>query len=600
MRHYRTILAYARSSRWYWLAAFASMMAGTIFTMLQPWPVQALIDRVLLGQGGAGPRWAAWPVSSGAGIIGGLCLAQLLLTCAGMGCENLTILLSTKAGRLASNSLASELFARLQRRSLIDHARHSVGDNLTRVVVDSWCAARCVEQLIMRPAAAMIGIGVLVIIMSRLNVRMTVTAVAAAPLMSASAILFGSSIRRAARERREVESRLHAHVQQTLSGMLVVQAFAQEMAETARFRKFADAAISAQRENILRSQLSETGTGLVAAAAHAAVLWIGARQVLVHQLTVGELLVFIAYLRALKSHFLALARSYAGLQGLAGQIGRVEQVLLADRALRESRQPRSMHTIQGRVTLDGVTFGYELGRPVLHEVSLEALPGQCVALVGPSGAGKSTLVHLILRLFDPWSGRVLLDGIDVRELRVRELRQQIAVVLQEPYLLPVSIAANIAFGRPHANRRQIEEAARAAQLHEFVAALPHGYDTIVGERGAKLSGGERQRIAIARAFLRDAPLLILDEPTSALDPDTEGRLVESLKRLRRGRTAFIIAHRLSTIADADLALVIQNGRVVEAGRHQDLIQSDSAYAGLHAWQPGAVLPGIAATKEVCG
>jgi ATP-binding cassette subfamily B protein/subfamily B ATP-binding cassette protein MsbA len=222
------------------------------------------------------------------------------------------------------------------------------------------------------------------------------------------------------------------------------------------------------------------------------------------------------------------------------------------------------------VAFEEVVFGYEPGRAVLRGVSLVARPGEVVAVVGPTGAGKSTLAALVPRLFDPWGGRVTLDGRDVRGLRLSELRERVALVLQEPFLFPVSVAANIAYGRPSATRAEVEAAARAANAHEFVAGLPRGYDTVVGERGATLSGGQRQRLAIARALLKDAPVLVMDEPTSALDGATERLLMGAVGRLMAGRTTFVIAHRLSTIRGADQILVLDGGRVVERGRHAEL------------------------------
>jgi ATP-binding cassette subfamily B protein/subfamily B ATP-binding cassette protein MsbA len=236
------------------------------------------------------------------------------------------------------------------------------------------------------------------------------------------------------------------------------------------------------------------------------------------------------------------------------------------------------------VQLDRVSFGYETGRPVLREVSLEVVAGQTLALVGPSGAGKSTLVSLIPRFFDPWSGRVLVDGRDVRDVTLRSLRGQVALVLQEAFLFPLSIADNIAYGRPGASRTEIEAAARAANAHAFVECLPRGYDTLVGERGATLSGGERQRLAIARALLKDAPMLILDEPTSALDAETEALLLQALERLMMGRTTLIIAHRLSTIRNADSIAVLQDGAIVETGTHTELLHRNGRYAHFYGSQ----------------
>jgi ABC-type multidrug transport system fused ATPase/permease subunit len=270
-----------------------------------------------------------------------------------------------------------------------------------------------------------------------------------------------------------------------------------------------------------------------------------------------------------------------------GSALRVVEVLDADPDVADAPGALTLDAVRGELAVEDVWFDYEPGRPVLRGVSFAASPGEVVALVGPTGAGKSTLAGLVPRFFDPDAGRVALDGSDLRELRLRQVRASVALVLQESFLFPFSVAENIAYGRPGAARSEIEAAARAANAHDFVAALPNGYETVLGERGQTLSGGERQRIAIARALLKDAPVLILDEPTSALDAETEGSLLEALERLMAGRTTLIIAHRLSTIRRADLILVLRDGEIVERGRHAELVELGGHYARMHALQHGA-------------
>ena len=279
--------------------------------------------------------------------------------------------------------------------------------------------------------------------------------------------------------------------------------------------------------------------------------------------------------------------STSTIQGAAGSALRVREILGAERKVKDSPRAVPLPTAHGHVQIESVTFGYEPGRPVLRNVSLQAQPGETVALVGATGAGKSTLISLIPRFFDPWQGRVCVDGRDVREVQLKSLRSQIAIVMQESFLFPLTIAENIAYGRPRAVMTEVEAAARDANAHDFIMKLPAGYQTIVGERGATLSGGERQRISIARALLKNAPILILDEPTSALDVETEGALLEALNRLTKDRTTFIIAHRLSTVRRANRIVVLKEGQVVEVGNHDALLARGGVYAAFCQLQFGS-------------
>jgi ATP-binding cassette, subfamily B, bacterial len=457
---------------------------------------------------------------------------------------------------------------------------------MSRITGDCWCVNQMVDALLFAPAHALLTTAIMVALMSGIDASLTWLALAVAPLMVGASFLVGKPLQLAAKLKREIESRIQAHIQQTLTGIPVVQAFVQEDRERARFKQFADAAIRAQQRTTLLSSLNSLGSGLITTLGTGLVLWIGARHVLTGQLTLGALLVFIVYLTSLQAQMKTLAHTQTAFRTLNASVDRVMDELLMPTEVPEKATAAALPPARGHVQLEQVVFGYEPERPVLRGVSLEARPGETIAIVGETGAGKSTLVSLVPRFFDPWAGRVLVDGQDVRDLQLESLRRQIGLVLQEPFLFPFSIAENIAYGRPEASRQQIEAAAREANAHAFIAQLPEGYDTVIGERGATLSGGERQRLSIARALLKDAPILILDEPTSALDAETESKLVEALERLMAGRTTFIIAHRLSTVRRADSILVLKDGQIAESGSHDQLLARGKLYAHLHEVQFG--------------
>jgi ATP-binding cassette subfamily B protein/subfamily B ATP-binding cassette protein MsbA len=392
-----------------------------------------------------------------------------------------------------------------------------------------------------------------------------------------------------------------------------VQAFGSEKRNRSQFEQLAKEAVAASQRLAVLDSAHELVNGAIATTGTAIVLYAGGLRVVAGEVSVGSLLVFLAYLGSLQGAFRGLLGIYGRLKSVEAGVDRVLAILdredgvpdssawrwgwAFDRRLESLRTsggapdgmlpghlPANARRTRGHVRVDGVTFGYEPERPVLRDVTVEAHPGEMVALVGPTGTGKSTLVSLLLRFFDPWQGRVLLDDVDIRSLQLAKLRSQIGVVLQESFLLPLTVAENIAFGRPGASRAQIEAAAVAANADRFIRQLPQGYDAVLGERGATLSGGQRQCLAIARALLKDAPVLVLDEPTAALDAQTEHSLMEALERLMDGRTTFVIAHRLSTIRQADRIVMIQDGEVTEVGTHEELLEAGGCYQRFYALQ----------------
>jgi ATP-binding cassette, subfamily B, bacterial len=491
------------------------------------------------------------------------------------------------AGQRMTLDLAEDLFARYQRLSLLFHARRSVGDSLSRLMGDSFSVYTLANALLIAPVQHLLTIVVIGIVAWNLDPRMTVLSLVLAPLMTASAIFFAGRLKRRALQGREAEARLMSFVQQTLTSVPLVQAFSSERHNRDRFQDLAaDAVAVAQRATVVRGGHGLVD-GLIATGGTAIVLFVGGQSVLAGTLSLGTLLVFLAYVQSIQGALKGLHGIFATMKTAEASVDRVFEVLDAEERLPEVVGAGSLPArVVGHVRLEGVTFGYEPGVAVLRGVDVEARAGEVVALVGATGVGKSTLVSLIPRFFDPWEGRVSIDGVDVRDVRVASVRAQVAVVLQDPFVLPLTVAENIAYGRPGASRDEVVAAAVAANADGFVGRLPWGFDTVVGERGSTLSGGEKQRLAIARALLKDAPILILDEPTSALDSATEALILQALERLMRGRTTFIIAHRLSTIRRADTIVVLKEGEVVESGTHDELLGAGGEYERFHAQQYG--------------
>ncbi len=555
--------------------------------VLQPWPIKLLVDQVLAQQ--PVPPWLqgsfdALPGPSGThGLLFWTCVGTVLIFLSGTLISMASTTTSVRLGQRMVYDLSADLFLHLQRLSLRVHNRRPVGDAIARVIEDAYCVQMLVIDALL-PLLHSVGMLVaMFIIMWQLDPTMTLLSLGVAPFLMLSIKVFAGPMRERSRERCDLEGRMMSVVQQTLAAIPVVQAFTREELEHARFRHVANETVRAYQRSTWADMWFKLVVGLVTAVGTAAIMWVGARQVLDGTMTVGTILVFLAYLGSLYGPLNAMTYTASTLQAAAASADRVWEVLNDAPEVRDLPDAREVR-LKGHIRYEAVTFGYDPHRPVLQAVSFEAKPGEVMAIVGPTGAGKTTLVNLLVRFFDPWSGRVVVDGWDLRHIRVRSLRQQVAIVLQEPFIFPLTVADNIAYGKPDARREEIIEAATAANADGFIRRLPNGYDTVVGERGATLSGGEKQRLAIARAFVKNAPILILDEPTSALDARTESALLNALDRLMQGRTTFIIAHRLSTIRRADRILVIDQGTLVEHGRHPELMAQDGLYASLYRQQ----------------
>ena len=588
LRHYFRLLPYAASE---WRPLLASLVL-TLFisatAALQPWPLKILVDYALGGAALPEVLRGALDALGLQGTVGVLivaaAVASFALVAVNSALDSGLTWAWALAGERMSFALAADLFARLQRLSLLYHGRRPVGDSLNRITTDTWSIYTVVSALLVAPSQHLITIFTIGVVAWQLDPQLTVVLLLGLPALVTVSVAFGRLLKGTSRGRSEARSRLMAYVQQTLRALPLVQAYTAERRQRRIFRMLARDTVIFEQRDVSYKDVAGILNFLTNAIALAAVLYLGGTRTLSGALSLGSLLVFLAYARSLGNAFRLLAQTFLRLKAAEGQLEQVLDVLDSKEAVVEMPGARPLPLARaghGRaVCFEQVTFGYTSGRPVLHDVCLAIAPGETLALVGPTGAGKTTLASLLPRFFDPWVGRVLLDGSDIRTLTLASVRAQIGLVLQEPLLFPISIAANIGYGRPGASREEIHAAAAAAGADGFISRLPRGYQTVLGEAGATLSGGERQRIAIARAILKQAPVLILDEPTAALDAVTEASVMAALGRLMRGRTTLIIAHRLSTVMRADRIAVLEGGRVRACGSHEQLLATDSRYASL--------------------
>ncbi len=561
---------------------------------LGPWPMKILVDQVLGDEPMPPAVGTIAAVLPGAGQPTGMVIwcaaASVVLFAAAAACGVLQTVLSADLRQRLVYDLAARLFAHLQGLSLRFHARRSIGDAMRRVTGDCACVATMVRDAALPVAEGLLMMGVMLVVLWAINPRLAWIAVAILPPMVLVVRWCTRPVLDRGYEYACAEAGVWDAAERGLAHAPVLQAYSAEpWAEGQMGRTYALVLDRARALTLAQFRLKIL-SGLIFALATAGVFVVGGLEVYEGRLSIGGMLVFLTYLAALYAPIDATVHAAAAATEAAGGARRVLEILDEPEEVREAADARDLHLTPGvppSIRIDRVNFGYEPGRPVLSDVAAFVPPGATVSLVGVSGAGKTTLASLVPRLFDPWSGRVLIDEQDLRTVRLRDLRERVSFVLQETYLFPTTIRENISYGRPGATPAEIEAAARAAGAHEFISKLPQAYDSVVGQRGATLSGGERQRIAIARALLKDAPILILDEPTSALDAETEDSFLAALDALRRGRTTLIIAHRLSTVQHSDLALVLDRGRIVESGPPAELLARDGAFAQLFAHRPSA-------------
>ncbi len=594
--HLVRMLRYALPYRLRLGGAGLTAIAGAAFELARPWPTKAVVDYGLAGL--AMPQWLAdvartvnasgaidiilWSVGVGAFLIVAAALASLMTQ----------VVVFNVAQDMVLDMLR-QVFAKLQRLSLSFHQRHEVGDLTQRVGADVFAVQAVISSVAVPGFASLVTLAGMFYFMVRLDPLLALITAAIVPLLLMTWLAFYKPLNEAAREQWEQQGAMMSFIQQSLTGIKVIQGYAREPHVQTRLEDHGRLLGGAYRRSLkvgtTYNQIAAIITGVLAVA----LIGIGATRVLAGALTLGDLLVFIGYVAAINGPLTGVAAAVGTAVALAPKGERVLAILDSDDEVAEISHPVVPSSTRGEVQFEGVSFAYpggaEQNRLVFRDVSFRAGPGTVTAIIGITGAGKSSLVGLLSRFYDPMAGTVRIDGYDLRELPLRWVRENVSVVLQDPILFPATIGENIAFGKPGASHEEIVAAARIARAHDFIERLPAAYDTLIAERGVSLSGGERQRIALARAVIKDAPILILDEPTSSLDAHTESQIFEGLTQYMLGKTTFIVSHRLTTIRRADQILALENGRIVESGTHDSLLRGRGVYARLYRSQNIAAL-----------
>ncbi len=546
---------------------------------LQPWPLALVID--LLG-GKPLPKQIA-PYLSGFvgshtfGLLVGIVVAGVALQVVNQFVSAYGTQVQVDTGQRMVYDLRARLFEHLTALGLHHHITTSTADVVYRVDVDAYSIENLVMSGLFPLATSITALAVMFGILVRLNMTIGLLSLTVLPFLYLCLRYYTSTLVNREERVKELESSLLSRLYETFGAIRLVKSFSREQHELRRYTEAGETTMNARIAITWQSSMFSVVVSTITILGTALVVIVGGNLVIKGRLTVGELYVVINYLAAVYGPLSAIAHTTGQLQGALAGTKRVRAMFALMPETVDSPDAVDPGALTGDIRVENVGFTYPNGRRVLHDINFSAKPGEMIALVGLTGAGKTTLVSLIPRFYDATEGRVTIDGIDVRRYKVRPLREQIAIVLQDPVLFQGTIADNLRYGQLDDTRAQIEEAAHAAHAHEFISRLAKGYDTEIAEAGGGLSGGERQRISIARAILKNAPILILDEPTSSLDAISEEIVFAALRRLRAGRTTIVIAHRLSTVRDADRILVLDGGRIAAQGRHDELLQTSDLY-----------------------
>ena len=574
MSVYRRALRYYRPFFGQTIVGLILTLVGIGLNLLKPWPFKIIVDDFLRPAHGMRPDWRHW--------IPLLCLALIGIQIVWGILNLITNYLFVKVGLQALLKLRTDLYAYLQSLSLKYHDARRSSDSSFRVAYDS----QSIQTIYNKGLTNIFGSAITLLgtfaIMVRLDWQLTLLSLAVLPAVVGAIYFFANRIRRQSTFIAEQESAVLAQAQEGLSSIRMVHAFGREEWEVRQFHLQASQSLRANLKLTLTNVHSSLVISTLMVLGTAAMYYVGSLHVIAGTLTLGSLLVFSAYLLMLYQPLESLTYTAWALEGAAAGAQRCFEVLDRQDDVTDSPDAVSITQVRGALAFENASFAYDSNRLILREIDLKIRPNQIVALVGGTGAGKSTLLSLVPRFYDPTAGRVTCDGRDLRQITKRSLRSQIAIVLQDTLLFSTTVRENISYGRSDATEEEIQEAARRAQADEFIRGMPDGYDSPVGERGGHLSAGQRQRIGIARAFLKNAPILLLDEPTSALDPETEAAIMETIKELMRGRTTLIVTHRLATVHNVDRIVVLENGRIVEQGSGPELVRRNGLYARLYS------------------
>ena len=580
---FKKTLKYLWPYRFPFLIALAQVFIISGCELLKPWPLKVIIDNVLSGK----PAPLGFEnVFSPATLLILAVIGMVIIYIVLGGITLLNNYTTIKIGQKMVNDMRGDLYAHLQRLSLAFHNRRKVGDLLYRVTADTYSIQSLTMNGVFPIVSSLVLLAGMFFVMIKIDWQLTVLSLAVCPVLLVSISVMSRRITTAAMFARQQESEVYSVVQRAMSAIRIIQAFTKEEEEHRKFMSASNLSLGASLRLYTLQTFYSGIVNVVMAIGTALVVFVGARHVMSGQITVGEIIIFTAYLASLYGPMNTICQTWGLIQGAKVGVERVFEILEVEKDLKEGTRAFPKSGTRGEVVWENVSFYYASEQPVLKNINLRVKPGEKIAFVGPTGVGKSTLVSLIPRFYDPRSGRVLVDGIDLRDYQLKSLRSQVSMVLQPPLVFPVSVRENIAYGRPEAGIEEVVSAAKLARIHESIERLPDKYETIVGEQGATLSEGERQRITIARAILRNSPILILDEPTSSVDAETEFLIMEGLEQLTSCRTTFIIAHRLSTVRKADRIIVLGKGEIIEEGPFNGLIRAQGPFAALYQSQFG--------------